>query len=180
MSANRVAVRYAKAFVEYLDEKNKLEEAQSFEAFCDLVAENAELRAVLDGVTFSVKQKMDVAKAVAEKAGMPESVIRFLNVLADSRRLSVLPELKQAVSRLVDEKRNVQTVVLTTAAEVPESDVQVFSESMGKMLGSQVRVANKIDPSILGGAVAQVGSVVYDGSVRGHLERLRKELVKEN
>lgn len=180
MSANRVAVRYAKAFVEALREKNALGEASSFLDFCKLAAGNKELAGLFGNVTVSAADKAAVVGGLAEKLGLSKLVASFLRVLANAGRLNILSSVGDAVSAQLDAINNVQSVELTTAAPASDEEVNQFAESMKKLLGSDVRVTTKVEASILGGAVARVGSVVYDGSVRTQLNRLHAELVKEN
>lgn len=180
MSAARVAVRYARAFIEALREKDALADAQSFLSFCELVEKNAELSGLFGNVTVNSSQKSAVAKALAEKLGLSTLVTNFLLVLADAGRLAILKDVGQAVADKLDELNNVQTVSLTTSVALGEEELSPFRESMKQKLGSDIRVTTMVDPSIIGGALARVGSVVYDGSVRAQLNRLRAELVKEN
>lgn len=180
MSANQVAVRYAKAFIGALREKNALGEASSFLDFCKLAADNQELASLFANVTVSAAHKAAVVVALAEKLGLSKLVASFLRVLANAGRLNILSYVGDAVAAQLDNINNVQSVELTTASAPSDAEVNQFAESMKKLLGSDVRVTSKVEPSILGGAVARVGSVVYDGSVRAQLDRLHAELVKEN
>jgi F-type H+-transporting ATPase subunit delta len=178
MSA-RVARRYARAFIELLQEKKSLGEAGRFLEFCDLVVGNEELSRLCANVTLSAEDKERVMTALAKKAGLPELAANFVRVLAHNNRLEALGQVKDAVAAQMDRAANIQAVALTTAVAPAESQLAAFGESMKKVLGTDIRVTTRTDPSILAGAIAQVGSLVYDGSVRARLTRLRAELVKE-
>lgn len=180
MSANRVAARYARALVEALAEKNALAETASFLEFCDMARDNAELRTLFANVTVGNADKAKVVNALAERLSLSDYVKRFLNILAQNGRLGILSNVKTAVSSALDKQSNIQSVHLTTATAPTDAQLTSFAESLGKRLGSQVRVDSSIDPDILGGAIAGVGSTVFDGSVRGQLQRLRRDLVKES
>lgn len=180
MSAGRVAIRYARAFVEVLQEKDALSDADSFLAFCALAEGNNELSGLFANVTISGTEKGGVVRSLAEKLGLSKLVTNFLLVLADAGRLNILKEVGQAVSAQLDELRNIRNVSLTTSVEMTDEELDAFRNGMKQKLGSEIRVTTQVDASIIGGAVARVGSVVYDGSVRAQLNRLRAELVKEN
>lgn len=180
MSANRVAVRYAKAFVGALVEKDAVKDAASFIEFCDMVASNDELKRLFSNVTVAAIQKENVARAIAEKMALPALTVNFLGVLASGGRIGILAEMRAAVAAKLDELSNTQTVELVTATAASNEDVSQFAASMKAKLGSEVRVTPRTDESIIGGAIARVGSTVFDGSVRAQLDRLRAELVKEN
>lgn len=180
MKSSAVAARYAKAFVEALREQDKLDDYKVFLQFCDLVAKHAELSAFLSNVVISPQNKVKVLGELGKTLKLPALVINFLRVLADNRRIHILPSLKEAVRSRVDEVLNIKEVHLTCAAEPSVAEIKAFEESMAKVLGCQIRVKTATDRDIIGGAVARVGSYVFDGSVRGQLGRLRTALVKEN
>jgi F-type H+-transporting ATPase subunit delta len=180
MKSSAVAARYAKAFVNALQEQNKLDDHKVFLQFCDLVAKQPELDAFLSNVVISPKDKVKVLTEVSKHLKLPTLVTNFLRVLADKRRIHLLPSMKEAVRLRVDEILNIKEVHLTCAAEPSVAEIKAFEESMAKVLGCQVRVKTATDRNIIGGAVARVGSYVFDGSVSGQLGRLRTALVKEN
>ncbi len=180
MSASRVAIRYAKALVELLNEKNALDEVQTFLDFCDMAAAHPSLGRLFANVTVSAEDKAGIAAALAKKLALPETIARFLQTLAGNGRMGILPEVRAAVAQRLDVCRNVQSVELTCAVAPSDAEVDALKKTMEAVLGGQVRLETVENPDILGGAIARVGSVVYDGSVRGRLDRLRQELVKEN
>ncbi|MDJ0836781.1 MAG: ATP synthase F1 subunit delta [Acidobacteriota bacterium] len=180
MSAEQVANRYAKALIEALAEKNAVDQADVFLEFCRMAAAHDELSRLFASVTVSAEDKVKVVTALGVKLGLPDMVRNFLRILAANGRMEIIGPVAEAVSQRLDAHRNIQAVRLTTAAELGPDDVAKFSEAMAAMLGSKIRVETTTDPAILGGAVAQVGSFVYDGSVRAQLDRLRGELIKEN
>ena len=180
MKGSRVALRYARAFVDTLAEKNAWKDADSFLDFCRLASANKELSALFANITVSNGDKANVVRALAKKAALPGTVALFLEILAANGRLSLLADVAAAVVSMRDERQNIKAVVLTAATEPSRESLAAFTAKMEKVLGCGVRLDLVIDPEILGGAVAQVDSVVYDGSVSGRLARLRRELVKEN
>lgn len=180
MKSSAVAARYAKAFVAALREQDKLDDHKAFLQFCDLVAKNQELSTFLNNVVVNPQSKVKVLSALGKTLQLPTLVVNFLRVLAENRRINILPSLREAVRQRVDEVLNIKEVHLTCAAEPSVAEIKAFEESMAKVLDCQVRVKTAIDRDIIGGAVARVGSYVFDGSVRGQLGRLRTALVKEN
>ncbi|CAM2066622.1 ATP synthase F1 subunit delta [Sulfidibacter corallicola] len=179
MSAARVAARYAKAFVDALSDQNRLGDAESFLEFCEVVDGNGQLRRLFANYAVSPRIKTGVVDALAKKLSLSGLSLTFLQLLVKKRRLDILSELRVAVNENVNRKLNIQPVKLVTAASPSAEEVQAFSQGMGARLGCEVKVESRVDASLLGGAIAQVGSVVYDGSVRGRLDRLRQELIKE-
>ena len=180
MSARGVAARYAKALVGYLAEHKAKDDLVAFTDFCDMVARHDNLVALFANVTVDNHDKAKAVEVIATKAGLAQALVRFLTILAENGRLGILAEVKQAVLDQWDAMENIRNVALITATPPGEEAVAQFKQKMEQILGGQIRIENRHDPEILGGAIARVGSVVYDGSVRGHLAKLRNQLVKEN
>jgi F-type H+-transporting ATPase subunit delta len=104
-------------------------------------------------------------------------VSRFLGILARRDRLNLVPEIAVAFRRLLNEHRGVAVAEITTAVPIDERQKTVIASRLGRRLGKTVVLETRIDPSIIGGVIAQVGDNVIDGSVRGRLERLRRSLI---
>ncbi len=179
MSAKRIAVRYAKALIEALAEKEALDEAEGFLDFCRLARENAELGRLFANVTVAAEDKVRVVASLTDKLGLGERIGNFLRLLAQNGRLDILTEIEEAVAEALDTHRHIQAVHLTTASEASPEALARFESAMKQLLGSEIRIEAETDPSLLGGAIARVGSFVYDGSVAAHLTRLRRELTEE-
>ena len=180
MSAKQVAKRYAKALIEALAEKDAVDQADVFLEFCKMATANDELKRLFANVTVTAEDKAKVVTVLGEKLGLPDLIRNFLRILATNGRMEIIDHVAEAVSLRLDAHRNIQAVRLTTATEPGDTDVASFSTAMKTMLGCDIRIETHTDPTILGGAIAQVGSFVYDGSVRAQLNRLRGELIKEN
>jgi F-type H+-transporting ATPase subunit delta len=105
----------------------------------------------------------------------PEAV-RFLAILARRDRLELVPEIAQVFRRLLNEHRGIAVAQVTTAVPIDERQKATIASRLGRRVGKAVTLETRIDPSILGGVIAQIGDNVLDGSVRGRLERLRRAL----
>jgi F-type H+-transporting ATPase subunit delta len=180
MSAKRVAIRYAKALIDVLSSNEALDQIESFQGFCNMVAANRELEAMFANVTINPKDKAGVAAALLEKWEAPETIKRFVSVLALNGRLDLLREVDEAVRRERDAELGISPVMLTCAVTPSREELDSFRKGMEQTLGCSVRLETREDPTILGGVVARVGSMIYDGSISGRLSRLRRELVKES
>jgi F-type H+-transporting ATPase subunit delta len=141
------------------------------------IRDHAELGRVLEDPGVAAAAKRDLVIAVAKAAGsLPVEVERLITLLADRDRLSLLPDVAAAyVDRLNQEKKIVPAEVVTAVPLTPEHRAAVAS-ALGQASGTQITLTERVDPSIIGGVVARVGSVVYDGSVARQLERLRQKL----
>lgn len=108
--------------------------------------------------------------------GVSAEVQRFLAILARRDRLELVPEIATQFRRLVNEARGIAVAQVTTAIAIDDRQKAVIASRLGRRLGKTVVLEERVDPSILGGVIAQVGDTVIDGSIRGRLERLRRTL----
>ena len=177
----RVAKRYSKAFVGAAQEAGTLkEEFESLRTFCEIKKSSLELDRFLLNITVKARQKADVIKEICAQYKASELLGKFLVLLALKGRLDCLDEIEIAVMESVDLIQNVKNVSITTGVALSPKSRGILSQGLSAKLGAQIRLDETLDPSIWGGAVVQIGSTVYDGSLKGKLNRLRDELVKEN
>ena len=108
--------------------------------------------------------------------GVSAEVQRFLAILARRDRLELVPEITTQFRRLVNEARGIAVAQVTTAVAIDDRQKAVIASRLGRRFGKTVVLEERIDPSILGGVIAQIGDTVIDGSIRGRLERLRRTL----
>ena len=109
--------------------------------------------------------------------GVSPDVQRFLAILAHRDRLDLVPEIATVFERLLNEHRGIAVAQVTTAIPIDERQKAVIASKLSRRLGKTVTLETRVDASILGGVVAQIGDDVIDGSVRGRLERLRRRLI---
>ena len=108
--------------------------------------------------------------------GADEDFKRFLALLADNRRLPLLPEIAGLYDELRLEAERVVKARVTSATELPASELETIKVALRKRFGRDVEIETAVDESLIGGAVIDAGDVVIDGSLRGKLDRLQSAL----
>lgn len=108
--------------------------------------------------------------------GADEAFVRFLGLLADNRRLPLLPEISGLFEELRAEADRVVKARVTAAAELPAAELESIKAALKKRFGREVEIETAIDASLIGGAVIDAGDVVIDGSLKGKLSRLQSAL----
>jgi len=98
-------------------------------------------------------------------------------VLISNDRIGQVCEVAAAFRAEMRERLGIRTVEIVTAREPSEQDRAELLAGAGKLAGARIQTSFKLDASILGGTVVRIGSTVYDGSVRGRLERLKEALI---
>jgi F-type H+-transporting ATPase subunit delta len=171
---------YARAFADAVvnmkaDPARMLEELHSFEA---LLTESDPLRRVMENPSIPGEQKRAVLDAVIQKTGGSRPVRNFIAVLTDHRRLPLFSEIVKQVEQEINERLGFADAEVKSARSLSDSERHLLEAEIAALTGKRVRARYHQDPSLLGGAVVQVGSTIYDGSVNGQLERIREQLVE--
>lgn len=170
---------YARAFADVvvgsrLDAARTLAEAQQVASF---TRESKELREVWDNPSIPAEQKRAVLDAIVHRAGLSRPVRNFVAVLIDKRRTRLLAEMVEQFAHDLNQRLGIAEARITTARSLSPQERSTLEADLSKITGKQIRARYEQDPSVLGGAIARVGSTVYDGSVKGQLERIRQQLV---
>jgi F-type H+-transporting ATPase subunit delta len=174
-----IGSRYARAFADVvfsmkLDPNRTLSEVRSLQ---QLVQDNIELRRVWGDPSIPAQQKRGILDGLVQKLGSSRQTRNFFAVLIDHRRIAQLDDIVGEFQHEINERLGFAEAEVTTARELTEAEKRDLESQISQLTGKQVKAKYVIDPKLLGGAVVQVGSTIYDGSIHGHLERLREELV---
>jgi ATP synthase F1 delta subunit len=109
--------------------------------------------------------------------GADELLRNFLLLVAEKGRAGQIEEIQREFERLVAAEERRLKVELTTAQELSDAEAKRIVEQIERASGRQVEATRSVDPDLIGGIVLRAGSLRVDASVRGRLERLRRELV---
>jgi len=139
--------------------------------------ESSELSDFFVNPAVSAAQKIAVLDKLNLKLGLLKELRNLLAVLIKNDRIGEVKEVAAAYRAEMLERQGVRTVEIATARVLGEAERAGLVAGVGKLAGAQIHATFKLDPSILGGTVVRIGSTVYDGSVRGRLERLKEALV---
>ena len=179
--ASAVANRYARALVDVVMTPGsplKPEDAVAQLGAVDaIVQESAELRNALLTPAIPNSRKRAVMAKLLEEAGGGSPLIRnFTYVLIDHRRIAILGEIREAFELQVEERLGLVRAEVTSAAALEAGVGARMETELSRLTGKRMRLRFDVDPALLGGVVARIGSTVYDGSVRGELRQLAKKL----
>jgi len=171
---------YARAFSDVVmktkaDPARMMAELHSMEA---LLAESDQLRRVMENPSIPGEQRRAVLDAVIQKLGGSRPVRNFIAVITDHRRLPLFSEIVKQVEQELNERMGFAEAQVSSARPLGDGEKQLLEAEIAKLTGKKVRARYQQDPSLLGGAVVQLGSTIYDGSVNGQLERIREQLVE--
>lgn len=178
MTSRGAATRYARALFDVASKEGDVQQAgRDLKAFAGLVAGNEMLSRTLTSPAIPVQNKRGVVEQLLQHGGgLSPIVSKLLLMLAERDRLAMLPDLVAAYETRLMESARVVRAQLTTAVELPGDRVAALQAGLARATGREVQVETRVDPSIIGGAVARIGSTVYDGSVTTQLQKVKERL----
>jgi len=171
---------YARAFADVVM-SGKLDPARMLEQLyaTEMLLEQSEpLRRVLENPSIASDRKLAVLDAIAQRMGLVRPVRNFIAVLTDHRRLPLLSDIVKQVEQELNDRLGIADAEVRSARDLTEAEKKLLEAEVCKLTGKTVRARYERDISLLGGAVVQVGSTIYDGSVDGQLQRIREQLVE--
>lgn len=180
MTPRSLARRYAGALFDVAQKSGTIDAAgRDLAAMRDLVAGHATLRQVFQSPGVPPQKKRAVLEQILAVSGpVADPVRRLLLLLADRDRLALLPDIGGAFDERAMGARRVLPADIVTAVPIGDARRAAVGQALSRASGYDVTVQARVDPSIIGGIVARVGSVVYDGSVTRQLEKMRRRLLE--
>jgi F-type H+-transporting ATPase subunit delta len=178
MSHAPIADRYARAIFELGVESNQLAAiTEQVRRFAQAYAGNAELRAVLDNPIVEAEKREAILGDVSARLGLTGSALNLIRLLARRKKLRVVPEIARRLDRFSDEKAGVVRATVTSAKPMPDSFYQKLVAELEAATSRKIVLERKEDPSLIAGFVTRIGDNTIDGSVRGRLNEIERQLV---
>ena len=169
-----LAQRYALALLELAKEKKAVDAiAGDLDRLQDLVAEDAGFRAFIRDPRLDAASQQRGAFAILDRAGIGGEVRNLVGVLIANRRLAALPDVIAAFGGLLAEQRGQHTAEVITAHPLTEVQRAQLTARLTEAGYSNVKLVERVDPSLLGGLVVRLGSRLYDSSIKSKLQRLQ-------
>ena len=177
MIMGSVARRYAKALFSLAVETGRVEPwNESLQSLKEAVEGSPDLRDVLSNPVYSREQRRAIVEQLAAALRLESEPANLLFLLGDRNRLAYLGAIVDTFRALADEHLGRVRAKVTSAVPLDASAAQAIADRLSQATKATVLLDREVDPALLGGVVAQVGSLVYDGSVRTQLEDLRRQL----
>ena len=179
MRAAGLSRRYAKALADVAAERQVLEPVgEDLRTIAGLLKQHRDAAALFANPAVPMADKRRVLQALAERAGVQALSATFLGLILEKRRLPHLEEIVLAYEGLIDERLNRAKATVTSAIPLPEPTQDGLKARLRTATGKEIYLESRADPAILGGVVVQVGSTIYDGSLKTQLRRMREQLLK--
>ncbi|MGQ9918492.1 MAG: ATP synthase F1 subunit delta [Bryobacteraceae bacterium] len=181
MAELALANQYAKALLEVARSSGGAQAAEAaleqLQRFAEVLRSSRDLRTALLSPVVERHQKVRVIDRLCDAVGAGRTVRNFLNVVVKKRRMPLLEAICARYQALLDEAEGIVRAEVRSAMPVSDAQRAALEQALRRSTRSEVRCSYALDPSLVGGVAVRIGSAVYDGSVRGRLDALRRQLV---
>ncbi|MBN1882655.1 MAG: ATP synthase F1 subunit delta [Deltaproteobacteria bacterium] len=179
MIQDTIAKKYAKALLELGQEDGQEErygrDIADLESF---LTKDESLWSWLTGPVGDYKGKRDTLDKILSQTNAPQIIQNFFRLLLEKDRFVLIPVIVRSYQRLLDEVLGRVRAHIITASDLTKKDVSDLSERLSTAVGKEVVCDITVDPSIIGGIIAHVGGLVFDGSIKTELHTIRDNLKK--
>lgn len=180
MAGEPVARRYAQALLDIGVEQNNYEKLrEQVDELAAIYEQSKPFRTALLNPSIGLDERRKIIRAIAQKRGWNPMITNFALLLLDNDRFRIVPTIARVFGKLVDETSGNVRARVTSAVELDATQKNNIRAALGEITGKNVLLETDVDESLLGGAVTRIGSMVYDGSVKSQIERLRESILAE-
>jgi F-type H+-transporting ATPase subunit delta len=177
MSHAAIAERYARAIFEIGNETRQLAQlTDQIRKFSELYTSSPELRGVLDNPVIPDEKREGLLKDLGTRLGLSQQALNAIRLLASRRRLAALPDVARGLGRLADDAAGVVRATVITARLLPESYYAELTAKLEQTLSRKVLLDIKEDPGLIAGVVTKIGDRTIDGSLKGRLAAMERQL----
>lgn len=179
MNQSRIAHRYARALFELARDTGKAELiGEGLSSVQEVLAEEETLRAALLTPVATRTTKGEILDALVAAMSLDPMLGNFLHVLLDARKLGALDAVVAAYGEMADAEAGRVRGEAVTRMPLNQPELEHLSKALSEALDKEVLLTSRVDPSVLGGVVVQVGNLVFDGSLKTQLRRMKETLIK--
>jgi len=178
---NSLAKRYAKGLIKTIkNEKEYIVVKKELGKFLKILNDNVELKAGLETLLFTKKQKKEMVNEINKKVRFHKKTFNFLMVLMEENRMILLNVIIQLLEELWFERKGVEKLKVLSAVKLSKKLEQKLIKNLEKSFNKKIVLEKEIDKSLIAGIKIQKGSIFYDFSIEGNLSKLKDALLEEN
>lgn len=176
-----VKSRYARALADVVFEKKMIpgRVREQLRFVVDTLNGSLDLRHVWENPSVPAEQKMKLLDAIGSRLAIDRIVRNFIAILIRHQRIGMLEQIVESFESEVNTRLGIAEAEITSARVLGPEERHSMESQIALLTGKQVRAKYATNATLLGGAVVRVGSTVYDGSVRGQIEKLKEVLIGE-
>jgi len=177
LEQTKIAKRYVNAmFSGFTKKTESTNAAKDMNDLLAMINASTDLQNFIKSPLLSKEQQVKGVEALAKKAKLSQSVSNLLVILADNRRLSLLPIIAREVEAHLARESGTVPVMIATARKLSAADQKKIGADIKKAVGADVSMQTYVDETLIGGVVIQIESTLIDGSIKTKLDKLEREL----
>lgn len=179
MQNSAAANRYARALFSLAQEEDAVDSIQSdLSAMAELFESHSDLKRQLFQPLHPADERRKVLAAICRRGGANATVQKFFSYLIDQRRLVLFDLIREEFDRLADEAAGRLRAEVVSASSLRDDQRARLVEALSQRTGKAIDLSVQVDPSLIGGVIATVGGLVFDGSIRTQLSQLHSTLTQ--
>ena len=181
MSQTTVAERYARAILELADEAKQLSQVtEQIRSVAEAYEESGELRAITANPAIEGGARDALLKELGARLSLSPVAMNAVRLMTRRGRLSALPDVAETLARLADQKVGVLRATVTSARPLSEEYYERLAAELEKRTSRKILLERREDPTLIGGVVTHIGDHTIDGSLKGRLAALERQLLASN
>ena len=172
-----IATRYATALFDLASETDDISSLEkNVETLTQAIDESPDLNSLISSPIYSRDQQKNAIGAIAKKMGVSAVMINALSLMAEKRRLFVVPTFLSVLNDMISESKNEITAEVVSAQSLSKGQVEKLGKSLKNNFGKDVKISATVDPTLIGGMVVKVGSRMIDTTIRAKLNSLQNTM----
>lgn len=173
-----VARRYAKALFSITKNEKEAEAVKKeIESLSNLIEANREIKNLVFNPMYGKEDKEKILTVILQKTGGSDITKNFIRLLLKKDRIKNLREVAEGLSDLIIEKQNKKKAVVISTEKLPDTSLSKIKSRLSSITKKDIEIEERVDSSIIGGVIIQVGSLVYNGSIKTQLESVKNRLL---
>ena len=175
----KVANRYSKALFDVALEEKKLEKiVNDIGAFTELFTTTKEFKIVMETSAVSRDEKKEIVEDIAKKLNFDNITINFLKLLIDKNKIKFISTINEVLLKRYRDYIGLADYEVISAVELDASIINEIKEKLEKKTGKKIELSTKVEPEILGGLIVKTEGLIYDGSLKSHLLKIKEKILK--
>jgi F-type H+-transporting ATPase subunit delta len=180
MKSRTLIRRYTQGLINSAKDKAEFQSlCAELNAFDDTLSSNAKLGETLVSPLLPTSKREEIARLILDRSSLGDKVKRFILLLVENNRLTLLPEIREQLPHLWNEEHGIVTFEVSSVIPLSPSQKDRLEEKLNSLEKRSITLEYRIDPSLIGGLSIRTGNIVYDVSIQGDLERLKQKIVEE-
>jgi ATP synthase F1 delta subunit len=178
LKKNKNSKKYAKMFLNAVGIEGAPKALEELALVNALMEQSAEFSTLLINPMFTTDERAGAIASVGERLNLSSDTVKFMGFLSDKRAAAAMKDVLDKAVAIYSEKMSRATATVITSVEIGTEYESRLKESLKEITQKEVSLEYAVDPSLIGGMLIKVGSMMFDGSIRGQLRLLKEELIK--